>query len=288
MKRILLSLTLLIATLCLTLSFSSCNKGTEGLEYVDIGDKECGVKIGEAVNESVIVIPKKHDGKKVTAILESGFYKCEGLTEITLPKTIKKVEEKAFYGCEALTKVIYDGTVNEWCSIEFAQNFSNPIYYAKKLIINDSEITELNIDEATEIKSFAFINLESLTSVTLGGSVITMGESAFAGCSELENVSLSPNLRGISKFSFIGCNKLKSITIPASVNYVNCFAFYDCKIKSIAFENTEGWFTTKDENATNGSKKDVTNAEANAKEICHEDNRLHFKNWAVKYEENQQ
>ena len=288
MKRLLLSLTMLIVTLCLTLAFSSCGKGTDGLEFVDVADKECGVKIGEAVNEGAIVIPKKHGGKKVTTILDSGFYKCESLTEITLPKTIKRIEEKAFYGCEALTKVTFEGTVNEWCSIEFAQNYSNPTYYSKKLFIKDSEITELNIDEATEIKSFAFINLESLTSVTMGESVITMGESSFAGCSKLESAALSPNLREISKFAFIGCNEIKSITIPASANYVNCFAFYNCKIKSITFENTEGWFTTKDENAKNGSKKDVTNAQANAKELCHEDNRLHWKNWSVKYEENQQ
>ena len=286
MKRIFVSLALFIITVCLSLALSSCGKGTDGLEFIDIGNKECGVKIGEAVNESVIVIPKKHDGKKVTAILDSGFYKCEGLTEITLPKTIKRIEQKAFYGCESLARVSFNGTVDEWCSIDFAQNYSNPIYYAKKLSINDEEITALNISEATEIKSYAFINLESLTSVTMGESVITMGESSFAGCANLKTVSLSSNLREINKFAFIGCNLLESITVPASVNYVNCFAFYNCKIKSISFENLEGWFITKDENAKSGTKKVVDDSQANAKELCHEDNRYHFKSWAVKYEEN--
>ena len=55
----------------------------------------------------------------ITTILNSAFLLCEKLTYIKdLPRTLEYIGPAAFRGCESLTTITYNGTVDEWHSIE--------------------------------------------------------------------------------------------------------------------------------------------------------------------------
>ena len=262
MKRIII---LALTVLAFSLMLISCG-GTKGLEYEKLEDGTYGVKCGEAINEGEIVIPKRHSGKKVTAILKSGFSDCKNLTVVKIPKTITKIETGAFLNCKKLTDAYYGGSIADWCNIDFEHSTSNPMNIAKNFYIDNKAVTEITIKKIDTIKQYAFFGFANLTKVTIGNDVNVIGESAFAGCKGLKEISLPNELSTLSKFVFSGCTGFKSVTVPNSVTTVHPLAFYGClELRDITFENTENWFTTKDENATNGPKHEVTNTKNNAK-----------------------
>lgn len=73
-----------------------------------------------------------------------------------------------------------------------------------------------------------FSGCYSLSSVTIPGSVTTIGQSVFAGCSGLTSVIISEGVQVIDVGAFEGCNSLTSLTIPSSVATINDYAFYRC------------------------------------------------------------
>jgi hypothetical protein len=74
-----------------------------------------------------------------------------------------------------------------WCGISFYSEYSNPLYYAHHLYINDQEIKDLVIpDSVTTIGSYAFYNFVGLTSVTIPDSVTSIGSWAYSFCSSLK------------------------------------------------------------------------------------------------------
>lgn len=61
------------------------------------------------------VIPS--DGT-VTSIGSYAFYNCDGLTGITIPKSVTIIAFYAFGGCGGLVGLTYKGTRNEWNAVE--------------------------------------------------------------------------------------------------------------------------------------------------------------------------
>ncbi len=265
MKRIFLILAIILTVLTFTVFISSCGKGTEGLEFVEINEDELGVRCGEASDASEIVIPKRHDGKKVSAILSSGFAKCENLTSITIPKTVTKIEMGAFYGCKNLESVYFNGKINDWCNIDFAHSTANPMSEAEAFYSKGKEITKLKLKDISIIKPYTFFGFDHLVSFKADDTLEAIGENAFAGCVELSSVELPSSLVKLDKLCFATCEKLTEITIPANTSQIHALAFYSSGVNRIIFENTEKWFTASNEAATKGDKFDVTNPEQNAK-----------------------
>lgn len=69
----------------------------------------------------------------------------------------------------------------------------------------------------------------SLVSVTIPGSVKSIGSSAFDGCTNLTTVTFTDDgLETIDKSAFYGCKKLSSITIPNTVTKIDSYAFGNC------------------------------------------------------------
>ena len=73
------------------------------------------------------------------------------------------------------------------------------------------------------IDTNAFLNQTDIKSVVLPISLVTIGQSAFAGCSNLTSVSFaagSPALQSIGLYAFYLCSSLTSISLPASLRTV--------------------------------------------------------------------
>mgnify|MGYP003303972300 CR=1 FL=1 len=158
------------------------------------------------------------------------------ITAVTIPVSVTHI------GCgfgSQVTTVYYNGTIAQWCNINFA--VANPVSTStKNVYINNELITELIIpNNITKINSRAFANWTFLTSITIPENIKHIGEWAFAGCTSLTSVSLPEGLNRIEKNTFNNCDKLNFITIPNSITTIGDSAFHSCdKLASITIPNS--------------------------------------------------
>ena len=122
----------------------------------------------------------------------------------------------AFDYCTSLTEV-HISDIASWCSIDFSNEYANPLYYAEHLYLNGEEITDLVIPESvTSIGDYAFQDCDSLTSVTFeeGSQCTSIGEDAFQDCDSLISITIPSSVTSIGANAFSGCDSLESITLP--------------------------------------------------------------------------
>ena len=150
-----------------------------------------------------VVIPDS-----VKSIANQAFYNCSDLTSVTMPNCQLSLAENVFGNCSKLENVnIKD--ISSWCETDFGNIYSNPLYYAKNLILNGNTIEgNLVIPDGTKkIALMAFFDCNGLTSVTVPDSVTSIGEKAFCDCDNLTSVyckSKTPPIGGSNMFDLNG------------------------------------------------------------------------------------
>ena len=77
-------------------------EASKGLDYTLLDDDTYAVGVGTEGNATKIVIPAIYEGKPVTQIRDGGFYGCEVLESITIPKSITVIGTQAFCQCKNL------------------------------------------------------------------------------------------------------------------------------------------------------------------------------------------
>ena len=168
---------------------------------------------GELFNSTKVVIPETYKGKPVTKICERAFYSTQlygsdsskgaPINELILPSTIKSIALEAFYNCK-IEKVVFEGTIEEWCSIQFIGISANPLYHPD----NAKDNTKLYIDG------------ELIETLVIPNSVST-----------------------ISSYSFVDCGSLKEVVIPESVTSIEPHAFKNCgSLSSVEVKAPRGWY----------------------------------------------
>jgi len=97
---------------------------------------------------------------------------------------------------------------------------------------------DLSGSAITAIPNSAFSNCSSLTSVTIGNNVTSIGESAFF-CTGLTSVTIPNSVTSIGYGAFVGCRSLTSVIIGNSVTSIGYGAFYDCTgLTSVTIPNS--------------------------------------------------
>ena len=172
----------------------------DGIYYEIIGDESVRVdhsgepgSYGPAPSYSgKVTIPETvtYQGKtyRVTGIVEQAFWKCEGLTSVTMPNSVTTIGDGAFGYCEDLTSV----------------TISNGV---------------------TTIGWNVFCGCSGLTSVTIPESVTAIGENAFYLCTGLTSIIIPNSVTEIGDWAFGYCSGLTSVTIPESVITIGKCAF---------------------------------------------------------------
>ena len=188
----------------------------------------------------------------ITEIKPYAFYNYGKLQKATIPASVTKSGVSAFYNCTAITEVYYNGTVAEWCEIQFEDSYATPLVHVADLYIGYEKLVNLVvpasvgevlpsafrgcssiqtvvISEGIEIISdSAFASCINLNSVVISEGIEVIADSAFAGCAKLKYVSISHSLKSIGNSAFSYCTSLKEIIIPDSVETIGSRAFYNC------------------------------------------------------------
>ena len=170
-------------------------------------------------------------------IADNAFYRCSGMTSVTIPNSVTSIGYQAFYGCTPLTNVSIGNSVttigNEafrGCSGLKSVTIGNSVTsIGSSAFRGCSGLTSIIIpNSVTSISSSAFYYCSGLTSVTIGDSVTSIGGDVFYGCSGLTSVTIGNSVTSIGSRAFYGCSGLTSATIPNSVTSIGKEAFNGC------------------------------------------------------------
>ena len=146
----------------------------------------------------------------VTNIGPKAFENCESLTNITIPSSVTSIDYQVFAGCSGLQ------------SITVASG--NSVYHSEENCLIETSSKTLVAGCKTSV-------------IPTDGSVTSIGEYAFYGCTGLTNITIPSKISSIADHAFDGCTSLTNIIIPNSVTSIENTAFYNCSgLESIVVE----------------------------------------------------
>ena len=143
-------------------------------------------------------------------IADNAFSGCSGLTSITIPDSVTSIGDNVFVSCGSLESIIVEQGNDVYhsagnCLIETE---------SKTLIVGCKSSVIPKDGSVTSIGDYAFSGCSGLTSIVIPDSVTSIGSSAFSGCSGLTSVTIPDSVTSIGDWAFDGCSGLTSITIP--------------------------------------------------------------------------
>ena len=155
-----------------------------------------------------LILPNGTLGIMDNAFLDSG----SAITSVTIPDSVTYVGKNAFSGCTGI------------------ETFSAPASIASKVAKeSDSQnLGKIIITSGSTIEPDAFYGCTGLTSVTIGNSVTSIGNSAFYDCTGLTSITIPDSVTSIGNYAFRGCTGLTSVTIGNSVTSIGEYAFRNC------------------------------------------------------------
>ncbi len=219
---------------------------------------------------------------------QQAFYKCTSLSSLIFPQTFASIGKMAFANCEKLQSVTLPEGVNlgngvfdscdlneiiipnaplgTWVSEALGEQdsitsitFPNKVSSIPEGACKDwSNLSEVNIEGAESIGTYAFSGCSALQSISLPNTLtsignrafsstglqtltcpenlVSIGNYAFSNCNTLESIQFSDKLESIDSYAFAYCDMLTSVTFPVSLSYISNYAFGGCKsLESVIF-----------------------------------------------------
>lgn len=296
-----------------------------GCDAVIVWDGDPSVKeIGESAFESYagrsFVIPDS-----VSDIGSRAFYNCTRLTSVYIGAGVNNIASDAFIGCTALESVsnasalpisagstaygfvgCYAPQIFNYRDGEWKTDTEDGFVFvydgragrleeyngnAGELVLPDS-FAAYGGQTVTQYRIMPSVFADmTLTSVTIGTGVTSVGSGAFENCTRLTEVHISDlgvwcaidfddesanplsvagalylngnrvtelvipeNVTKIGNYAFYGCEWVGDLTIPAAVKQIGKYAFGGCgNVDEVTFENTTGWYYALSSTATSGT-----------------------------------
>ena len=209
---------------------------TVGAEEADASDKvkykingeEAYVYGCDTSATGSVVIKSEYQGYPVTEIEGGAFHRCKKITSITIPDSVISIGSRTlygiFYGCSELESICVENGNTKYHSSEncLIETESKTLIAGCKnsVIPNDGSVISIGIS--------AFAGCSGLTGITMPDSIMSIEISAFYECSGLTGITIPDSVTSIGDYAFRECSSLTSVTIPDSVTNIGNDAFNGC------------------------------------------------------------
>ena len=232
----------LTAGICLTCGYIDEQELLEfaSMQFMEMkklpdGTYSVSVKGGARSEVTALAIPGEYDGKKITAVAETGFSNCEKLAFVSLGEGITVLGKDAFKNCKVLEEVVLPSSL-----VQINDQAFGLCYKLKKLhipagvtkfgaaVLQYSWPEEITVDEQNTVfyaKDGCLIDRTTKTLVGVAGkftipadgSVTAIGDGAIRGASQLKELIIPEGVTQIGFEAIWGCNNLTDLYLPASL-----------------------------------------------------------------------
>ena len=216
MKKLFNSICLILSAVIMLSLFAvtsvSAEEKSGNFKYKVLSDGSA--KLLEYTGEkTTLKLPEKLGGHKLSELGDYSVFDYDvKMTEVVIPKTVRKISSIAFGADTSYIKRFKVSAENKYFSAD-----SDGVLYNK-------DKTVLVLYPIGKGKKITYTVAESVTEI---------GDDAFFGA-ELEKINLPSKLKKIGNSSFTGC-KLKSITFPSTLESIGNYAFTDNLFKTLTF-----------------------------------------------------
>ncbi|MBO4569355.1 MAG: leucine-rich repeat domain-containing protein [Candidatus Methanomethylophilaceae archaeon] len=208
----------------------------DGREYsvVSIGDKAFyGCKTVETV-----------DLGAVKAVGAKAFARCTGMSDVAMGGSLETIGPYAFYGCKALKTLEIPGedVVVSKCAFYMCSGLESAYFTGSgasigtKAFYDCRSLAVLDLSGVSEIGFKAFPYCNSLTELTICGTVSSVGEYAFYGCDSLASVVIEDGVAGLGRSVFSECKAIASLAVGSGLTDVGTNAFYRLSFRDVGGE----------------------------------------------------
>ena len=238
-------------------SFEGCDNLTEILvdernnSYLSIE----GVLFSKDKSSLIMCPPNKSEQnynipEGTLEITRGAFSHCDGLTRVTLPKSLEMISKEAFKNCKNLRSIKIGknvcgiaGSALEGCDSleEISVDPSNPCYCTiDNVLYSEGKRNLMLCAKKSNLKSIcipgsvqdiyigAFVNCTNVEEITIEEGLRVIGGYTFQNCTSLRKIKLPSSIFSVGYCAFGGCKSLEEIFIPKTVDDIESYAFADC------------------------------------------------------------